>query len=59
MAKKKVTKKTSAKKAGIPKGTAKEKKSSQPFPPKFSTKGVKIIGFTVEVYDYTPPVYED
>lgn len=45
MPKKKVTKKKPVKKAD--------------FPPKFSTRGVRITGFRVEIHDHTPFVYED
>ena len=28
------------------------------FPPKFSTRGVRIVGFTVQVWDHNSPVFE-
>jgi hypothetical protein len=44
----------------------KEKKVSQrqalrkpAFPPKFSTEGIQITGFTVQIWDYQAPVYEE
>jgi hypothetical protein len=38
----------------------KPKPKLQTFPPKFSTAGVRITGFRVEIDPYTPPAaYED
>lgn len=58
MPKKKTTKKTSSpKKRSYTKKKGKESNVSQTFPPRFSTEGVVITGFRVEIYEYTPPVY--
>lgn len=48
-----MTKKVSKKK------TTKKISTAKPnFPPKLNTKGVKIVGFTVEIHNHTPFVYE-
>lgn len=48
---KKTTKKKPVKKPSKPK--------MQTFPPRFSTRGVRITGFQVEIWNHTPFVYED
>lgn len=45
-----MTKKVSKKRTKAPK---------RPFPPKFSTRGVRITGFRVEIEPAPPIVYED
>lgn len=37
-----------------PKPKPKAKPKAQTFPPKFSTRGVRIVGFRVEIHDPQP-----
>jgi hypothetical protein len=41
-----------------PRGSAPRPPKAQPFPPKFSTRGVRITGFRVEVHDFQPFVMQ-
>lgn len=56
---KKTTKKKTTSKRPFTKKSSKESPVSQTFPPRFSTEGVQITGFRVEIYEYNPPVYEE
>lgn len=48
-------KKKVAKKRSLPKPKHNTPAKKPPFPPKFSTYGVRIVGVNNTIYDYNPP----